>query len=136
MKTPVTALRLSPAQIAKLTSIAATHGTLSRTGPTSGNPSWRVLIADIADGRLTVKDPAKRWEPKQKKKRKPFRAHPRFPAKWWRPSEMDDMPTADALAASGYPLEELVAAGLKVVDDGRNLITPPEWTAWAWKEEA
>jgi hypothetical protein len=138
MKTPVTALRLSPAQIAKLNSIATAHGTLSRTGPTSGLPSWRVLVADIADGRLTVKDPAKRWEPKEpkeKKKRKPFRAHPRFAAKWWKPTEMDDMPVADALAASGYPLDELVAAGMKLVDDGANLITPPEWTGWAWKEE-
>lgn len=138
MKTPTSSIRLSAKQLEKLNSIATVHGTLSRTGATTGEPSWRVLIADIADGRLTVKDPAKRWEPKEpkeKKKRKPFRAHPRFPAKWWHPTEMDDMPVADALDASGYPLDELVAAGLIVVDDGKNLIAPADWSGWGWKKE-
>ena len=138
MKTPTSTIRLSAKQLEKLNSIAAAHGTLSRSGATSGEPSWRVLISAIADGTLTVKDPTKRWEPKEpkeKKKRKPFRAHPRFPSKWWHPTEMDDMPVADALDASGYPLDELVAAGLIVVDDGKNLIAPADWSGWGWKKE-
>lgn len=136
MKTPkpASSIKLSREQIGKLNSIAATHSAHARTGPTSGEPSWRVLVSDIADGRLTVKDPTKRWEPKEKKKRKGFRPHPRFAAKWWKPSEMDDMPTADAVSASGYTVEELVAGGMRLVDDGKNLITPSDWSGWAWKE--
>lgn len=134
---PASSIKLSRDQIGKLNDIAATHSALARTGPTSGEPSWRVLVSDIADGRLTVKDPAKRWEPKQKKKKekRPFNPHPRFAAKWWKPSEMDDMPTAAAVEASGYPVEELTAKGLVLVDDGKNLIAPSDWSGWAWKED-
>jgi hypothetical protein len=136
MKKTASSIKLSTDQLKKLTSIAATHKCHARTGPTSGNPSWRALVGDIADGRLRVKDPAAKWEPKDKKpkERKPFKAHPRFKPRWWEPTEMDDMKTETAVAASGYSIEELTAGGLVLVDDGKNLIAPSDWFGWAWKE--
>lgn len=137
-KKTASSIKLSPDQIGKLNGIAATLNTLSRTGPTSGNPSWRVLVAEIADGRLTVKDPRAPWVPRQKKgrERKPFKAHPRFSPRWWKPTPTDDMPTDLALEESKYTLDELLSGGLIAVDDGKNLIAPPEWSGWAWKEGA
>ena len=47
-------IRLTAAEEAALRKIASHHGSLSRHGRTSGAPSWRILVQDIAAGRLFV----------------------------------------------------------------------------------
>lgn len=47
-------IRLSDEEKAVLTEIAAQVGSVSRTGPTTGQPSWRTLVKDIANHRLKV----------------------------------------------------------------------------------
>lgn len=46
---------LSDSEEAKLTILAAEHGSYSRTGPTAGMPSWRRLVADLARGEFVIR---------------------------------------------------------------------------------
>lgn len=48
-------IRLTPEQIKTLEAEAARVGSLASTGPTAGEPSWRRLVSDLADGKLKVK---------------------------------------------------------------------------------
>lgn len=53
------AIRLSDEEIAALLQIAQEMGSIAKTGQYAGEPSWRTLLKDIANGRLVVtKNPA------------------------------------------------------------------------------
>jgi hypothetical protein len=54
MKKIASSIKLSPDQVGRLNELAADLGAHARTGPTSGEPSWRVLVAAIADGEVTL----------------------------------------------------------------------------------
>lgn len=54
MKTNLS-IRLTPEEETKLKAIAKKSGSLSRHGKTTGQPSWRILVQDIAAGRVVVK---------------------------------------------------------------------------------
>lgn len=54
---PPQTIRLNEAEIEVLTEIAAQVGSVSRTGPTAGQPSWRTLVKDIANHRLKIHRP-------------------------------------------------------------------------------
>lgn len=47
-------VRLSPEETATLNKIAGRMRSLSKHGATAGKPSWRILLKDIACGRLAV----------------------------------------------------------------------------------
>jgi hypothetical protein len=47
-------LPLMPDEWAHLEQLAETHQALAPTGPTAGQPSWRSLIKEIAQGRFTL----------------------------------------------------------------------------------
>jgi hypothetical protein len=128
-KNKITSIALSQTNIEALTALATKHGALSRSGVTTGLPSWRVLIALIADGGLAIGSAS----PKKAKSKKPFRGHPRFPPGWWQPGEFDDMPTDKAVAASGRTFEELIAGGLLAADAGTALLPGDGWTGWHYK---
>lgn len=46
--------KLTNAEWAALTAIAAQVGAFATTGPTAGKPSWRRMLKDIANGELSV----------------------------------------------------------------------------------
>lgn len=48
-------IRLSAEESKALLAIASRTGSLSRHGATAGKPSWRVLLKDLASGRVKVK---------------------------------------------------------------------------------
>lgn len=125
-------ISLSPKHVEALTELAKAHGMLSRGGPKSGLPSWQAMIVAIAEGSLQIDDctTKDRKERKEKKPRK-FSPHPRFAAKWWKPNEVGDMSVADAVAASGFSVEDLVAGGMQLVDGGTCLLPGAAWKGWA-----
>ena len=47
-------LQLTAEQWEHLQDLAGTHEALSRGGPTTGQPTWRVLVRMIADGELLL----------------------------------------------------------------------------------
>jgi hypothetical protein len=113
-------------QIEALNKIAAEFGALSRSGPTVGNPSWRVLLDFIASGQLKITHPGRDRRPERRaKKRKPFRAYAKYPAKWWKPNFAGLMNVQEAVAASGYTIEQLIAGGMRVGGVGDTLLAPP-----------
>lgn len=120
---------LSLAQVAALKELATKNAAMSRSGPTTGNPSWRVLVAMIADGTLSVCLPP-RPPRKKKKKGKKGGIHPHFVPGWWQPGPNDDMPVAAVLEATGLTVEQVSAAGLLLVDDGKHFMAPSEWVKW------
>ena len=48
-------IRLNASQVAQLTEIAARMKCKSGSGPSFGQPSWRIMVAGIADGLLVVR---------------------------------------------------------------------------------
>ena len=54
MKKIASSIKLSPTQVGRLTELATELGAHSRSGPTTGEPSWRVLVSAIADGEVTL----------------------------------------------------------------------------------
>ena len=197
MKSPRTAIDIGPDQIEQLNAIAGAVGALSRSGPTHGSPSWRVLVKDIAAGKIKVYNPKATREEREPRKAKakkkskrprtpgapdwwapwygnamgidvamtrsglnrpallalgltfginPFLktpdiviGRPEWPADfvpsrphwWWEPADDGTMFAEDAVAASGLTVEQLVAAGLVLVDDDNFLAAPPAWAGWA-----
>ena len=122
---------LSLKQVESLSEIAVAQKTLSRSGTTTGLPSWRVLISTIADGTLVVSPRGESKERKPKKERKPFMPHPRFSPRWWTPDDAGcSMPTAAAVAASGYTVDELIAGGMQATPDGDQLFPADHWSGW------
>jgi hypothetical protein len=134
MKKKITTIGLSDTQFATLSALATEHKTLSRHGATTGEPSWRCLVAAIGDGTLVVSAPGAKGERREKKRKKPFKAHTQFPPRWWKPSPMDDMTTPEAVAASGMTFEVLVAGGLTHLPDGSKLL-PPRDASMKWYSE-
>lgn len=53
-KPPRSSIDLNPSQIKSLNAIADTVGSTSRSGLTCGKASWRVLVKDIAAGKVFV----------------------------------------------------------------------------------
>lgn len=47
-------IRLSDEHISVLTKLASDMNCLASTGPTARQPSWRVFVRRIAEGKLTV----------------------------------------------------------------------------------
>ena len=52
-----TSIRLTDYEKDALTALAAKLRCLSRYGATSGQPSWKVMLQHIAEGRLEISNP-------------------------------------------------------------------------------
>jgi len=131
MKKQQTGLLLSSDEEARLLAIAKKHRSLSRHGRTSGEPSWRVLIHDIAEGRLAVVSATRAHaapEHKQKIATKPFVFHRTAPPRWW-----NDEITPDELSQkTGMDAEQLTEEGFGTAAE---FATPPAgWDAWRGKK--
>jgi hypothetical protein len=125
MKRQQTGILLSPDEESRLLAIAKRHRCYSRHGRTSGEPSWRVLMRDIADGRLTVGSPRSNAEvTPEHKQEKPFIFHENSPPKWWN-LEM----TIEAMTQkTKLTAEQLTAAGFGIT--GEFVIPPTGWRKW------
>lgn len=112
-------LRLSPAHVAALQSEAERLECISRHGKTAGVPSWRILVQEIAAGKLSVCATRRR-----KKSSKPpgLRLDPTTPPDWWAPWAKSPVPNVMglkfALKRSKRTAAELEAAGLIVAPEG------------------
>jgi hypothetical protein len=53
-------INLSDEEVANLTRLAKNHRAFSRSGPTTGEPSWRVLVMAIAAGEIELPPPTNR----------------------------------------------------------------------------
>ena len=143
MKTTTKTIRLTNAEEQILEQMALELGCIVRT---SGHPSWRVLVQDIANGRLQIQPRGNHFarkgtpppppkvappqKPAQGDKPRVFRLWAKFPPKWWRPGVDACMPKEVVMAESKRTLEELLAAGM--VDAGPDLTIPPKWFGW-WR---
>lgn len=111
-------IRLSDKQLAHLNEQAEVFECHSRHGVTAGVPSWRVLIQDIAAGRIGVYDRAK----KREKKRQPLTLDPHKAPAWWAPWSKSKVPNAMgakyAAKASKCTAADLEAAGLALLPEG------------------
>ena len=112
----------------RLIEMAAAHQMVSRSGPTTGAPSFRTLIHAIADGDFRLTPIRKARTAAQKK----FKASPRHPPAWWRPSSLGDMSAESVYVATGLTVDLLRASGLEVLDedDGQSVMPPAGWKAW------
>lgn len=117
MKT--TSIRLTEEEESALTELAEKMKCRSRYGATSGQPSWRVMLQHLAEGRLTISNPLD-------KSRKVFINFKRAPG-WWKPDENDSMDAAEVAAKYKTTVEILEEKGF-VVSGGR--IYPGNWKGW------
>lgn len=116
---------MSTEEEAALLAIAKKHRSLSRHGRTSGEPSWRVLIHDIAEGRLAVVSATSRQVAPEHKKAesREFKFHQNSPPKWWQ----SGMKVEDLIQKTGMPSEKLAELGFGV----DQFATPPfGWRKW------
>lgn len=114
-------IRLTPTQCARLTDIAEKLHCVSGSGPTSGQPSWRVMVAGIADGVLLVRNPADKAVRREKKRKKREKITiPGAPA-WWRPWYGNAMGLDYAVKASGLAADAL---GLRI--ERNDFLTHPD----------
>lgn len=122
MKSKQTTITLIEGEEESLVSIASKLGVKSRSGPSSGKPTWRELIHQIAAGQLVVNRPSQNVKaaiPEKKKGRKlrPFKAWAKYPPKWWKPNFMGQMSVEAAVEGSGRTAEELEKGGLPRLGD-------------------
>jgi len=117
MKT--TSIRLTDEEEATLTELAAKMKCRSRYGATSGQPSWRVMLQHLAEGRLTISNPLD-------KTRKVF-INFKKPPGWWKPDENESMLAADVAAKYKTTVEILEEKGF-VLDGDR--IYAGNWKGW------
>lgn len=121
-------IMLSAEEKAALLKIAEKAGCKARCGPTAGQPSFRVMLQMMAEGRFVLYDKLK---PREKKKRRGATAVPGAPA-WWRPFYGNAVGREYALKKASR--EELLALGLRF-EINPMLKTPdivvgkPEWPA-------
>ncbi len=134
-------IHLSEPERQALLAIAEAHDCNARSGATAGEPSYRILIQEIAAGRLSVisrrnaeGDSAKK-EKKGKKEKGPWKGFWKFRAKWWEPTnEKSTMMTDEAVEASGMTVDQLTGGGLILVADGAMLQCPDRWKGWVWRK--
>jgi hypothetical protein len=125
MKRQQTGILLSPDEESRLLAIAKRHRCYSRHGRTSGEPSWRVLIHDIADGRLTVGSQRAAVAPEHHQEdRKSFIFHENSPPKWWNLEMTVEAMTQKTKLAP----EQIAAAGFRL--DGEFVAPPIGWRKW------
>lgn len=117
MKT--TSIRLTDDEEAILTRLAEKMNCRSRYGATSGQPSWRVMLQHLAEGRLKISNPLD-------KSRAVFVNFKRPPG-WWKPDADGSMPAADVAAKYKTTVEILEEKGF-VVDGDR--IFAGNWKGW------
>lgn len=137
-KTKVYSIRLSDEEIEALLEIAAENRAFSCSGVTTGKPSWRALVHGIAAKRITcgvqcrpAKSPA---EPKAPKAKKPWKGYWKHRASWWEPYEGNFMLTGEVVEKSGLTVEQLVAGGLLLTDDGEMVESPAKWGGWKYNK--
>lgn len=97
---------LSPAEKEALNKIAGKAGCFARSGPTAGQPSFRVLMQVMAEGRFVLYDKLK---PREKKKRRA-----RSGIGWWKPFYGNAAGLDWALKASGLDRQGLLDLGMKL----------------------
>lgn len=120
-----TSVRLTDEEEEILLQIADRLKCRSRYGATSGQPSWRVMLQHLAEGRLKISNP-------QDKTRNLFINFTKPPG-WWRPDEQNAMDAAFVAAAYKTTLDVLVEKGFVLVGDR---IFPGNWKAWNGKAGA
>lgn len=121
MKT--TSIRLTDNEEMALNQLATKFRCHSRYGATSGQPSWRVMLQHIAEGRLIVSNP-------MDKTRKVFVNFKRPPG-WWRPDEDGGM--LAALVARNYKTTVEILEEKDFVLSG-DRIFPGNWKNWQPRE--
>ena len=111
-------IRLSDSQLTYLQEQSAFYECVSRHGITAGEPSWRILIQEIATGRIGIYDRTK----KREKKRQPLTLDPHKAPAWWTPWPKSKVPNAMgakyAVKASKHTTADLEAAGLVLLPEG------------------
>lgn len=133
-------IHLSEPERDALLAIADEHDCRAKSGATAGSPSFRILIQDIASGRLAVVQrkagdtPKSGATPKAKGEKKPWKGFWKFRAKWWKPIDDSTMMVDDAVAASGMTVEQLVGGGLELSDCGQWLAPPDRWKGWKYRK--
>lgn len=120
MKT--TSIRLTDEEESALTELAGRMKCRSRYGATSGQPSWRVMLQHIAEGRLTVSNPLD-------KSRKVFINFKRAPG-WWKPDENDSMDAQEVASKYKTTVEILEEKGF-IISNGRAYAG--NWKGWNTK---
>lgn len=133
-------IHLSESERNALLAIAGEHDCRAKSGVTAGSPSFRILIQDIASGRLGVisRKPGDSTKAvtasKVKGEKKPWKGFWKFRAKWWKPIDDSTMMVDDAVAASGMTVDQLVAGGLGLSECGQWLVPPDRWKGWKWRK--
>jgi hypothetical protein len=131
-------VRMRDEHVKILNAAAAKVGALSKTGSTYGQPSWRAMLHDIVEGRLDVvekgakaKPPA---EPKPPKAKKPWKGYWKHRASWWEPDDGNAMLTGEVVQKSGLTVDQLVAGGLLLIEDGNFVQSPAKWGGWKYNK--
>ena len=132
-------LKLSDDVIAKLEALAIEHQSLAKAGPTTGKPSWRAMINDLGSGKIFLtrskNQPAKSpAEPKAPKAKKPWKGYWKHRASWWEPYDGNFMLTGEVVEKSGLTVDQLVAGGLMLADDGETVESPAKWGGWKYNK--
>lgn len=117
MKT--TSIRLTEEEENTLTELAEKMKCRSRHGATSGQPSWRVMLQHLAEGRLTISNPLD-------KSRKVFINFKRAPG-WWNPDAEGSMDAAEV--AAKYKTTPAILEEKGFVLDG-DRIYAGNWKGW------
>lgn len=148
-------IRLTPTQCERLTNIAEKLHCRSGAGPTFGMPSWRVMVAGIADGVLVVRNPSDKSAKAERRERRKQRREKRSQAPaipgapdWWKPWYGNAMGQEHAMRVSGITASELVELGLRLefnpfLQHPEVVVGKPEWPApflpsrphWWWKPD-
>lgn len=131
-------LKLSEKVLATLQRLAEENQSLAKAGPTTGKPSWRAFVNDIGNNRIPVgtqcrpaKSPA---EPKAPKAKKPWKGYWKHRASWWEPYEGNFMLVGEVIEKSGLTVDQLVAGGLLLTDDGEMVESPAKWGGWKYNK--
>lgn len=119
---------LSDAEEARLNALAKRHRCLSRHGVTAGQPSWRTMLQDIAQGYLVVVRPDAKSAPADRAGEREFSFHENSPPKWWDASE-GLMNVHDLEKKTGATREKLESVGFRI--GGSTARPPVGWTKWA-----
>lgn len=120
-----TSIRLTAPEVESLQNIATKLRCHSRHGATSGEPSWRIMVQHLAQGRLIIIDPLQ-------KSLKLFVNFQRPPG-WWVPDERGAMLAVDVAKKYKTTVEILEEKGF--VLDGE-WIFPGPWKGWACAKTA
>jgi hypothetical protein len=114
-----TSIRLTDHEEEFLTNLSAELRCFSRYGATSGQPSWRVMLQHIAEGRLRVSNPMD--------KTRQLYINFKKPPTWWAPDSEWAMDADYVAARYKASVEDLVGKGFFLLPGNR---LQGDWKSW------